>query len=96
MGPTTQLSYVCVKREKKNSQSFSTRDILIEEKWRVLLCMYIYTSQDLIEEHFDMIRGQVLWRDDDLVKVTLHKLRNHVSDQQRNELERERKKKTTV
>lgn len=43
------------------------------------LFLVLHTSEDLVEEHFDMIRGQVLGRDDDLVEVALHQLRNDVS-----------------
>ena len=42
-----------------------------------------HTSKDLIEEHFNMVGGQVLGRDDDLVEVALHQLGNDVSEQQR-------------
>jgi len=32
------------------------------------------TPEDLVEEHLDVVRGQVLGRHDDLVEVTLHQL----------------------
>lgn len=37
------------------------------------------TSQDLVEKDFDVIRAQGLWRHDDLMKVTLHQLRHHIT-----------------
>ena len=32
------------------------------------------TTEDLVEEHLDVVGGQVLGRDDDFVEVTLHQL----------------------
>ena len=32
------------------------------------------TPEDLVEEHLDVVRRQVLGRHDDLVEVTLHQL----------------------
>ena len=39
----------------------------------------LYTTEDLVEEHFDVVRGEVLGRHDDLVKVGLHQLRDQVN-----------------
>lgn len=36
------------------------------------------SSQDLVEEHFDVVRGQVLRGHNDLVQVGLHELSDHV------------------
>lgn len=36
-------------------------------------------AQDLVQEHFDVVSGQVLRRDDDFVQIRLEQLRNHVA-----------------
>lgn len=42
--------------------------------------MYVYlTSEDLVEKDFDVVRAQGLWRHDDLMEVTLHQLRHHIT-----------------
>lgn len=46
----------------------------------------LLTSKYLIEEHFDMVRGERLWRDYDLVKVALHQFCYDVSNMQVKEL----------
>ena len=43
----------------------------------------IYTSQDLVDEHFDVILCELLWGDNDLVEVTLHQRRYNVTTEQR-------------
>lgn len=40
--------------------------------------MYL-TSEDLVEKDFDVVRAQGLWRHDDLMEVTLHQLRHHIT-----------------
>ena len=37
------------------------------------------TSEDLVEEHLDVVCGQRLRRHDDLVEVALHQLRDDVA-----------------
>ena len=41
--------------------------------------MKIFTSQDLVEENFDVIRGEMLRRNDDLVQIALHQFRYDIS-----------------
>ena len=36
------------------------------------------TAQDLIEEYFNMILRQVLWRNNDFVQIRLHQFGDHV------------------
>lgn len=36
-------------------------------------------AQDLVQEHFDVVSGQVLRGDDDFVQIRLEQLRNHVA-----------------
>lgn len=44
------------------------------------LCVCVcLTSQDLVEKDFDVIGAQGLRRHDDLMKVTLHQLRHHIT-----------------
>lgn len=38
------------------------------------------TSEYLVEEDFDVVSGEVLRRDDDLVKVALEQLRDHITE----------------
>jgi len=44
----------------------------------VCVCVYL-TSEDLIEKDFDVVRAQGLWRHDDLMEVTLHQFRHHIT-----------------
>jgi hypothetical protein len=37
------------------------------------------TAEDLIEKHFDVVGGEVLRRNDDLVQIALHQFGDHVS-----------------
>ena len=36
------------------------------------------SPEDLVQEDFDVVRGEVLGRDDDLVQIALHQFRDHV------------------
>lgn len=48
----------------------------------------LQSAQDLVQEHLYVVCGQGLRGDDDLMQITLHQLRYHVSDGEK----RERKK----
>jgi hypothetical protein len=39
----------------------------------------LLTPENLVEKDFDVVGGEVLGRDDDLVKITLHKFGNDIS-----------------
>lgn len=43
--------------------------------------MLALTSEDLVEEDFDVVWRQVLGRHDDLVEVTLQQLGDHVTEE---------------
>ena len=36
------------------------------------------SPEDLVQEDFDVVRGEVLGRDDDLVQIALHQFRDHI------------------
>ena len=37
------------------------------------------TSENLVDEHFDVVACERLWRHDDFVQVALHQLRQYIA-----------------
>ena len=56
-------------------QKVSRLDVPMDDLGRVQV---LNAPQNLVEEYFNVVLGQVLRRDDDLVQVGLHELSDHV------------------
>ena len=50
-------------------------DVSVDDLGRVQV---LDAPEDLVEEHLDVVLGKMLWGNDDLMQVRLHKLGDHV------------------
>ena len=57
-------------------QKVARFDVAVQDARRVQV---LEATQDLVQEHLHVVRGQWLRGDDDLVQITLHQLRYHVT-----------------
>ena len=75
-----QILQSCRDTQKKNyHQQLKLATSLAGVKKNKMKMMKIFTSQDLVEENFDVIRGEMLRRNDDLVQIALHQFRYDIS-----------------
>ena len=52
---------------------------MVKSPFICLIYYHLFTSEHLVDEHFDVILSELLWGDYDLVEVTLHQWRHYVA-----------------
>ena len=52
---------------------------MVKSPFICLLYYHLFTSEHLVDKHFDMVLSELLWGDYDLVEVTLHQWRHYVA-----------------